>query len=131
MGKIDTLIGKTAHLRGDLTFSGALHLEGRISGNVRAEPSAGSTLSLSECGCIEGAVDAVNVILDGVVTGPIRARGRLVLGPAARIYGDVHYGIIEMTPGAEILGRLVRLNATDPGAAGTAAKVEARLSEAF
>jgi cytoskeletal protein CcmA (bactofilin family) len=130
MGKIDTLIGKTAHLRGDLTFSGALHLEGRISGHVRAAPGAGSTLSVSKCGCIEGAVDVANVILDGTVTGPIRARGRVVLGPAARVYGDVHYGNIEMALGAEILGRLVRM-AADPRTPANAAKLEARLSEPF
>jgi len=46
--KIDTLIGRTAHLKGDFEFAGGLHLEGRISGDVRADPSSDSTLSVSE-----------------------------------------------------------------------------------
>jgi cytoskeletal protein CcmA (bactofilin family) len=131
MSKIDTVIGTTAHLKGDLEFSGDLHLDGRVSGDVRADRSSDSTLSVSERACIEGAVEVMNVILDGTVVGPIYARGRVVLGPAARVYGDVHYGVIEMTLGAEIKGRLVRLNPGDPGVAGKAAKVEAKLSEAF
>jgi cytoskeletal protein CcmA (bactofilin family) len=129
--KIDTLIGRTAHLRGDFEFSGGLHLEGRISGDVRAEPSSNSTLSVSEEGCIEGAVTAANVILDGTVTGPIHASGRVVLGPRARVHGDVYYGAIEMTLGAEIMGRLVPVTSSAPAAAAQPAKVEVRVGGAF
>jgi len=120
VSKIDTLIGRTVHVNGDLEFSGALHLDGRVSGDVRAEPSSDSTLSVSRHGCIDGAVEVANVILDGTVTGPIRARGRVVLGPTARVHGDVHYCVIELALGAEIKGRLV-CGAGDSGAAGKAA----------
>jgi cytoskeletal protein CcmA (bactofilin family) len=126
--KIDTLIGRTAHLRGDFEFTGGLHLEGRISGDVRADPSSDSTLSVSEGGCIDGAVHATNVILDGTVTGPIHARGRVVLGSSARVHGDVYYGVIEMTLGAEIMGRLVPMASSSPLAA---AKVEVKFGAAF
>jgi cytoskeletal protein CcmA (bactofilin family) len=129
--KIDTLIGKTAHLKGDFEFSGGLHLEGRISGDVRANPSSDSTLSVSEDGRIDGAVTAANVILEGTVTGPIHATGRVVLGPRARVHGDVYYGVIEMTLGAEIMGRLVPVTLGTAAAAGKPAKVEARVGEAF
>ena len=129
--KIDTLIGKTAHLRGDFEFSGGLHLDGRISGDVRADPSSDSTLSVSEDGCIEGAVSVANVILEGTVKGPIHARGRVVLGPRARVHGDVYYGVIEMTLGAEIMGKLVPVTASTHVAAEKAAKVEVRFGGAF
>jgi cytoskeletal protein CcmA (bactofilin family) len=128
--KIGTLIGKDAHLRGDFEFSGGLHLDGRISGDVRANPSSESTLTVSAGGCIEGAVHVANVILHGTVTGPIHARGRVVLGSSARVYGDVYYGVIEMTLGAEIMGRLVRVT-SGTGVADKAAKVEVRLGGAF
>jgi cytoskeletal protein CcmA (bactofilin family) len=128
--RIDTLIGQGAHLRGDFEFSGGLHLEGRISGDVRADPSSDSTLSVSEGGCIEGAVHVVNVILNGTVKGPIHASGRVVLGSSARVFGDLYYGVIEMTLGAEIMGRLVRMT-SGTTAADKAAKVEVRLSGAL
>jgi cytoskeletal protein CcmA (bactofilin family) len=125
--KIDTLIGRTAHLKGDFEFAGGLHLEGRISGDVRADPSSDSTLSVSEVGRIDGAVNATNVILDGTVTGPIHASGRVVLGPRARVHGNVYYGVIEMALGAEIMGRLVPVALGSPGAA----TVEAKFGAAF
>ncbi|HEY4873037.1 MAG TPA: polymer-forming cytoskeletal protein [Steroidobacteraceae bacterium] len=129
--KIDTLIGRTAHLKGDFEFAGGLHLEGRISGDVRADPSSDSSLSVSEGGRIDGAVSAMNVILDGMVSGPIHARGRVVLGPHARVHGDVYYGVIEMTLGAEIMGRLVPVALGSPRATVTAAKVQVKLEAAF
>jgi len=131
INKIETLIGRAAHLKGDLEFSGGLHLDGRISGDVRADPSSDSTLSVSEHGCIEGAVEVANVMLDGTVIGPIRARERIVLGAKARVHGDVYYGDIEMTLGAEILGKLVRVLASQSMGDEKAAKVEAKLERGF
>jgi cytoskeletal protein CcmA (bactofilin family) len=128
MSKIDTLIGRTVRLQGDLEFSGGLHLDGWIAGDVRAEPSLNSTLSVSEHGRIEGAVEVANVFLEGTVMGPIRARERVVLGAKARVHGDVYYGVIEMTLGAEILGKLVPIAVPEPARAAQAAKVEAKLA---
>ncbi len=110
---IDTLIGKTARIRGDIDFSGGLHLDGRVTGSVRAAAADGSLLSVSEEGRIEGSVDAVNVVLNGTVTGDIRASERLVLGARSKVQGDVYYGIIEAALGAEIQGRLVPLRGED------------------
>ena len=78
----------------------------RIAGNVRADPVEGSSLSVSETGSIEGNVEAGNVMLNGTVRGDIVARGRVVLGATARVQGNVYYGVIEMTLGAQIMGKL-------------------------
>jgi cytoskeletal protein CcmA (bactofilin family) len=108
--RIDTLIGKATRVKGDVNFAGGLHLDGHIGGNVRAEPSATSTLSVSETGSIEGSVEVSNVMLNGVVKGDIYARERVVLGATARVTGNVYYGIIEMTLGAEIMGKLMQVS---------------------
>ncbi len=81
----------------------------RIAGNVRADPVEGSSLSVSETGSIDGNVEAGNVMLNGAVRGDIIARGRVVLGATARVQGNVYYGVIEMTLGAQIMGKLTRL----------------------
>jgi len=109
-GRIDTLIGKAARVRGDLDYQGGLHLDGQIVGNVRADDAPDSSLSVSETGSIQGSVQVANVVLQGTVKGDIRARERLVLGATARVEGDVYYGVIEMTVGAQIIGKLVRLS---------------------
>lgn len=108
--RIDTLLGKAATLNGDLEFSGGLHLDGRINGNVRSNAEDGGALSVSESGFIEGTVEVTNIVMNGTVNGDMHARERLVLGGKARVNGNVHYGVIEMAPGAVITGKLVPLN---------------------
>jgi cytoskeletal protein CcmA (bactofilin family) len=120
--RIDTLIGKASRVHGDLEFTGGLHLDGSIAGNVRADPSEGSSLSISETGSIEGNVEADNVMLNGSVRGDILARERVVLGATASVQGNVYYGVIEMTLGAQIMGKLTRVSdkASEPAPQGTA-----------
>jgi cytoskeletal protein CcmA (bactofilin family) len=108
--RIDTLIGKAARVHGDLDYQGGLHLDGQIVGNVRAADARDSSLTVSETGSIQGSVEVPNVVLQGTVKGDIRARERVVLGATARVEGDVYYGVIEMTVGAQIIGKLVRLS---------------------
>ena len=109
---IDTLIGKGVRVEGDIDFLGGMHLDGAIAGNVRSNAAPGSTLSVSETGSIEGSVEVPTVILQGQVRGDIHAAERVVLGATARVEGDVYYGVIEMTLGAQIMGKLVRLAPT-------------------
>jgi len=126
MHKIDTLIGPTANVAGDVEFTGGLHLDGRIAGDVRAPNSSDSTLSVSENGVIAGAVEVANVFLEGTVKGAIHARGRVVLGPKARVEGDISYGIIEMTLGAEIMGKLAPIVQAKPVGAAQTVKLESK-----
>ena len=114
--RIDTLIGKSARVSGDVDFRGGLHLDGQVAGNVRSDDAADSSLSVSESGAIEGTVQVPNVTLLGTVRGDIHARERIVLGATARVEGNVYYGIIEMTLGAQIIGKLVRLAPDGPAA---------------
>jgi cytoskeletal protein CcmA (bactofilin family) len=113
--RIDTLIGKAARVAGDVEFEGGLHLDGRVAGNVRAVGAPGASLSVSETGSIEGSVEVANVTLNGSVKGDIYATERVILGATARVQGNVCYGIIEMTLGAEIQGKLLPLP-SGPGA---------------
>ena len=120
--RIDILIGKTARIQGDIDFSGGLHLDGRVSGSVRAARDSSSTLSVSEEGCVEGSVDVPNVVLNGTVKGDIYANERVVLGAHARVKGNVFYGVIETALGAEIEGRLVPVAPAAPAKAADAAE---------
>jgi len=117
--RIDTLIGKGARVNGDVEFVGGLHLDGHVLGSVRSDGTPQATLSVSESGYIEGPVEAATVLLEGSVKGDIHARERVVLGATARVEGNVYYGIIEMTVGAQIMGRLVRLAAGAPATPAT------------
>lgn len=117
-GRIDTLIARSARLQGDVEFSGGLHLEGHVVGQVRTQAGEGATLWVSEQGCVEGSVDVPNVVLNGTVKGDVHARDRVVIGATARITGNVHYGTIEMALGAQVSGKLIPMGANSAAATG-------------
>ena len=118
--RIDTLIGKAARIHGDVDFAGGLHLDGAVVGNVRSDGAPTSTLSISQGASIEGMVDVPNVRLDGTVKGDIHAPGRVFLGATARVEGNLYYGVIEMTLGAQIMGKLTQVAPSEGPAANSA-----------
>lgn len=109
---IDTLVGQSTELTGELHFTGGLHVDGTIRGAVVASDS-GSLLSLSEKGAIEGEVRVPNVIINGRVEGDVYAAEHVELAAQARVNGDVYYGLIEMAMGAEVNGKLVHWTGAD------------------
>jgi cytoskeletal protein CcmA (bactofilin family) len=104
---VGTLIGPKTRINGDVEFTGGLHLDGCINGNVKGDSDHGTFLSVSQQGSIEGSVIAPNVILNGIVKGDIDASDRVELGANARVLGNVHYTVIETAVGAQINGKLI------------------------
>ena len=104
---IDTLIGPDVVVRGDLEFSGGLYVEGRVEGELRAAPGKPASLVLAENGSLHGQIHAPVVVINGCVTGDVHASERVELASKARVEGDVHYAVVEMSAGAQITGRLV------------------------
>jgi cytoskeletal protein CcmA (bactofilin family) len=105
--RIDTLIGQGTEITGDLVFSGGLHVDGKIVGNVVAAEGSEALLILSEFGKIEGDVKAPNMVLNGEIVGDVFGSNRVELAPKSRVNGSVYYNLIEMAIGAEVNGGLV------------------------
>jgi cytoskeletal protein CcmA (bactofilin family) len=100
-----SLVATDTTLRGDITFSGTLHVCGCVIGNVRGDGEALFTLSAE--GVIEGSVLAPQAVINGTVRGDIHATQRLQLAAAARVEGDVRYRSLEMAAGAQVNGRML------------------------
>jgi len=113
---VDTLIGAQVVIRGDLVFSGGLYIEGRIHGKVIAEEGAPAMVTLAEQGSIEGEVRAPVVIVNGQLDGDVHATERVELAPKARVHGNVHYQVVEMSAGAQLTGRLIHAGAASRAA---------------
>jgi len=105
--RIDTLIGQGTVIDGDLVFSGGLHVDGKIIGNVMAEEGSDAMLILSEFGTIEGEVKVPNMVLNGEIIGDVFGSERVELAAKSRVNGSVYYNLIEMAIGAEVNGGLV------------------------
>ena len=105
--RIDTLIGQGTEIKGNLVFTGGLHVDGNIIGNVVAEEGSSAILILSEFGRIEGEVKVPNMVLNGEIVGDVYGSTRVELAPKSRIKGSVYYNLIEMAIGAEVNGGLI------------------------
>jgi cytoskeletal protein CcmA (bactofilin family) len=101
-----TLIAAGTQIKGDIQFSGRLHVDGRIEGAIRGDgPQA--MLTLSAHAIVTGEVQAPHIVIDGAITGDVTAGERLELASNARVEGNVYYKLLEMSAGAQINGKMV------------------------
>lgn len=105
--QFDTLIAQGTVIRGDLEFTGGVHIDGTVHGTLRASDAKDAAVRLSEVSRIEGDVIAPHVIINGKVLGNVYASEHLELAANASITGNVYYNLIEMVMGAEVNGSLV------------------------
>ena len=110
---IRTIIAIDTRVMGNIEFSGGFHIDGYVKGNMIAAEHEDATLSISEKGCVEGTIEASQLLLNGTVKGDIRATERVELGPKARVIGNIKYKTLEMALGAEINGQLVHESVGD------------------
>ncbi len=115
--RVSSLIGQQTEIKGDIHFSGGLHVEGTIKGNIIARDDSDAMLTLSEPGKIEGEIWVPNVVINGTIIGDVHATNRVELADNARVTGNVYYSMIEMVMGAEVNGGLIRQTekSTPPG----------------
>lgn len=102
-----TLIAPTTRIKGDLTFAEQLYINGRIEGNVYADPETGATVVIAEGGSVAGEIRVPNVIVNGTVDGDVYAGGKVELAAKARVHGNVYYKLMEMQLGAQVEGQMV------------------------
>lgn len=103
---IDSLIGVSTRIEGNVYFKGGLRIDGQVKGNVIAETGETSMLVISEQAKVEGEVRAAHLVVNGEIIGPVYSSELLELQPKARITGDVHYKALEMHGGALVAGKL-------------------------
>ncbi|MBM13590.1 MAG: cell shape determination protein CcmA [Halieaceae bacterium] len=121
-----TLISPGTTIRGDITFSGNLDIEGEVSGCIQAEPGQDAILRVVEGGKVSGEVKVPHAMINGKVEGDIHATERLELAERSVVDGDVYYNLIEMAVGAKVNGGLRH---TSNVADDLAAKREAKAAE--
>jgi cytoskeletal protein CcmA (bactofilin family) len=112
--EIDSHVGAAAKVRGDLTFSGGLHVDGEVHGNVTAADGPDQVLVVSEQGRIVGEVRCANIVVNGTIEGPVFSSGQLELQAKGRILGDVQYKLLEMHGGAAVTGKLQHQAGVEP-----------------
>jgi cytoskeletal protein CcmA (bactofilin family) len=117
-GSTFSVIGADVVIKGDISASADLHVDGTIEGDIKC-----ASLVQGESSSISGAVIAESARLSGKVNGSITAR-ELVILKSAQIDGDVHYDALTIEQGAQVDGRFAP-NARQPVKAVAAASVQA------
>jgi len=104
---VQCLIGKGIEFKGDLTFSGGLHIDGRVIGSIESKPADCARMTLSKDGIIDGCVKTCDAEINGTINGDVHATGCVVLHPQSHVNGNVYYERIEIRRGACINGKLI------------------------
>ena len=105
--QVDTLVGKHSKIVGDILYTGGVHIEGEVEGNLMADQVDKGFVVVSESGLVKGEIRGPTVIVYGTVNGDIYATGTIELASEAKINGSVYYNLLEMATGAEVNGSLV------------------------
>ena len=113
--RIDSLIGSTTRIEGNVIFTGGLRVDGMVRGNVSALPEQPGTLVVSSEARIDGEVQAAHIVVNGTINGPVHATETLELQAVSRVKGDVYYKTIEVHQGAVVEGPLVHHSAEAKG----------------
>lgn len=111
---IDSLIGISTNIEGNVRFQGGLRIDGHVKGNVTAEGDEPSMLVISEHAKVEGEVRVAHLVVNGEIVGPVHSSELLELQPKARITGDVYYKALEMHGGALVAGKLTHDQVGEP-----------------
>ncbi|MDC9724853.1 MAG: polymer-forming cytoskeletal protein [Gammaproteobacteria bacterium] len=107
--RLDTLIGQHTHIKGDISFSGGLRIDGSVAGDINATGDTKSMPTLSEQGSLEGEIKVPNLILNGTIKGNVYASQHVELAAKAKVQGNVYYNLLEMAMGSQVNGQLIHM----------------------
>jgi cytoskeletal protein CcmA (bactofilin family) len=111
---IDSLIGVSTTIEGNIHFKGGLRIDGQVKGNVIADAEDDSMLVISEHAKVEGEVRSAHLVVNGEIIGTVHSSDLLELQSRARITGDVFYKALEMHGGALVSGKLTHDQLGEP-----------------
>ncbi len=97
---ISTFIAANTRLQGDLQTSGAIHIDGRLQGDIRCD----AQLSLGAQGQIQGDIQGQRVLVGGEIRGNIQCE-RLEILATGKVLGDVRCRQLVIAAGGRLDGR--------------------------
>ncbi len=98
--QVETLIGPSTAIKGSLTSSGALRIDGQFEGEVTTT----ADIIVGESGRVNATLGARNAIVAGTVTGNMDIGDKLEMLPTAKVVGDLKVGSLIIGEGAVFKG---------------------------
>ena len=107
-------IGKSIHIKGELTGSEDLAIEGKVEGKITL---SGCRVTIGSSGQVTADIVAKTVIVGGQVKGSVRAEERVEVSSTGNLLGDVRAPRVVLVDGAKFKGAIDM----DPASAGSSA----------
>lgn len=96
------MIGPKTTVRGNITGSEDLTIEGSVEGSIRLD----GNLSVAESAHLAATLEAIKIDVAGEVRGSINATEALEIAESATVIGDVHTPHLILAEGARFKGRI-------------------------
>ena len=94
-------IGRTLYIKGEVSGSEALYVDGRIEGKITMPESR---VTIGRNGKIDASVQAREVVVMGKVTGNIECSDRVDIRAEGSVHGDISCSRISVEDGAALKG---------------------------
>jgi cytoskeletal protein CcmA (bactofilin family) len=98
-----THIGRSLLIKGEVSGSEPLHLEGRIEGSISLP---GCHVCIGREGVAAASVEAAEVVVRGKLQGKLTASDRLELHNGASVFGEMAAPRIRIEDGAQLQGKI-------------------------
>jgi cytoskeletal protein CcmA (bactofilin family) len=95
-------VGRNVNVSGKLIFHEAVRIEGRFRGEVRSV----ELVVVGEDGIIEGKVSAPRLLIMGELHGDLIGCDRVVIGPRAKVFGNIEARSLTVAEGAYLDGNI-------------------------
>lgn len=100
------VIGENSYFSGNFNINGSLRIDGRFEGkSLKADQ-----LYIGTDGKIRTNIEAVSVIVEGLIIGNINASNRVLLMPTAKVFGDIRTPELIIQNGVLLEGKCIIAN---------------------
>ncbi len=100
------VIGEKSYFTGSFNINGSLRIDGRFEGkSLKADQ-----LYIGADGKVKTNIEAVSVIVEGLIMGNINATSRVLLMPTAKVFGDIRTPELIIQNGVLLEGRCTIAN---------------------
>ena len=96
-----SLLSKNVKIEGEIQGPENLHVEGYLKGAVELS----GDIFIGNTGIVEADVEAKNIVIQGELTGNVKAHQQLEIHPSGKLIGDCTAASIDIKEGAVFEGR--------------------------
>ena len=107
---IETIIGSSVKLEGDLTGQNNMKIYGQVNGKVKTK----GNVFIEKSARVEADVEAANINVSGTISGSVNATERLEINKSGNVSGNIDAKVLSIATGANFSGQC-NMNKTEGG----------------